>query len=203
MNTQQHWENIYGTKSPTGTSWYRPHLELSLQWIIEATPDRTTPILDVGAGESTLVDDLLGAGYQDITVLDISSAALGRLQGRLGTAADYVCWLVADVTEDPLPSGFGIWHDRAVFHFLITPEQRAAYVRQLLSCVRPGGHILMATFGPQGPQRCSGLPTVRYDAASLQRELGEHFELNRSALMEHETPSGSIQQFLYCDFIRR
>lgn len=200
---QMHWENVYRTKSPAETSWYRPHLELSFQWIIEAAPDRSTPILDVGAGESTLVDDLLGAGYRDVTALDISEAALARLQVRLNAAASQVCWLVGDITQTALPSGFGVWHDRAVFHFLVEPERRAVYVRQLLRCVRPGGHVILAIFGLQGPQKCSGLPTARYDAESLACELGPHFQLQRSTLMEHQTASGATQQFLYCDFIRR
>ena len=202
MSTQQHWEHIYRSKTPAETSWFRPHLEHSLAWILKAAPDRAMPIIDVGAGESTLVDDLLAEGYRDITALDISEAALTKVQMRLGPAAKDVRFIVGDVTEVALASGYGVWHDRAVFHFLTAPEQRAAYVRQLLGALRHGGHVVIATFGPQGPQKCSGLPTMRYDAQSLRRELGSEFRLADAALIEHETPFGTSQQFLYCDFIR-
>lgn len=202
MSTQSHWEHVYGSKSAGETSWYRPHLELSIEWITQAAPDRSTPILDVGAGESTLVDDLLALGYGDLTALDISEAALARLKSRLGSNADKVRWIIGSVTEAQIASEYGVWHDRAVFHFLTTADDRAAYVRQMLHAIRPGGHAIVATFGPQGPEKCSGLPTMRYDTESLARELGLQFRLEKSTVTEHETPSGTKQQFLYCQLLR-
>lgn len=202
MGAQSHWENIYRTKSPAETSWYAPHLQTSLDWIAEAAPNRSATIIDVGAGESTLVDDLLARQYRAITVLDVSEAAIERSRSRLGPAAKRVHWLVGDLTEVALPPrAYDVWHDRAVFHFFTEPEQRSAYVRQLSASLKTGGHVLMATFGPEGPQKCSGLATRRYCAESLQHELGQDFRLVRSSLVEHQTPFGTRQQFLYCHLI--
>jgi SAM-dependent methyltransferase len=201
MNTRDHWNRIYQAKSPIETSWYEPHLETSLNWILEAVPDRTASIIDVGAGESTLVDDLLEKQYCSLTVLDVSEAAIRKSQSRLGLTANKVHWLVGDLTKVALPvRAYHLWHDRAVFHFLTEPTQRLAYVRQLASALEIGGQVLMATFGPQGPLKCSGLNTCHYSAESLQRELGQEFRMVRHSLVDHETPSGTRQQFLYCQF---
>jgi SAM-dependent methyltransferase len=201
MDSQSHWDHVYQTNSPGETSWYQPHLQTSLDWISHANPDRSASILDVGGGESTLADDLLALGYRDLTVLDISAAALKKSQTRLGDAAQQIKWLVAGISEAALvPRSYDIWHDRAFFHFLTSPDQRRACVRQLTSSLKPGGHAIIATFGPDGPEKCSGLPTNRYDADSLHRELGPEFELSLSALIDHQTPFGTTQQFLYCDF---
>lgn len=201
MGSQSHWEQVYTTKSANETSWYQPHLHTSLDWISAAVPDHSSSIIDIGGGESTLVDDLLALGYSNVTVLDIAEAPIKKSQIRLGDASKQINWLVADITQATLPTrSYDLWHDRAVFHFLIEPEQRRAYVHQLISALKPGGHAVIATFGPDGPQKCSGLPTKRYDAQSLQRELGPNFQLSRSALIEHHTPFGTTQEFLYCDF---
>lgn len=196
-----HWETIYKTKTPLETSWYEPHLELSLNWITEAAPGRASSILDVGGGESTLVDDLLSRGYSRLTVLDIAQTALTKAQARLGPAAHDIHWIAGDVTEAALPPrAFDLWHDRAVFHFLTEPEQRAAYLRQLAAALKPGGQVILATFGPDGPEKCSGLPAMRYSTRSLQAELGLRFHLEETALVEHQKPFGGAQQFLYCRF---
>ena len=202
IDMQQHWDKVYGTKAPDQVSWFRPHLETSLALIERATRgDRSSSIIDVGGGASTLVDDLIERGYKKVTVLDISQGALDVAQKRLGNAARSVQWLDADVAQASVPArSFDVWHDRAVFHFLTTPEERLAYVRKVASAVRQGGHIIVSTFGPGGPTKCSGLDVVRYDAESLHGEFGVRFRLVESSKELHDTPSGTTQQFLYCHF---
>src|SRR5579863_1052898 len=199
MDIQNHWEKIYIEKAPNTVSWFRPHLETSLDLIGRLAPGRQVSIIDVGGGESTLVDDLLARAYQNITVLDISQTAIEANKQRLGKASDLVHWLTADITKIDLePSAYDVWHDRAVFHFLTSEADRVAYVRQVARGVRHGGHVIVSTFGPEGPTKCSGLNVVRYDAASLHREFGVHFRLLGSSRELHETPFGTVQQFLYC-----
>ncbi len=199
MDTRSHWENVYTTKAPDAVSWYRSHLEKSLELLEKVAPAPSSSIIDVGGGESTLVDDLLARGYQDITVLDISPTAIDVTKKRLGQVADRVHWIVGDITSvELLPNAYDVWHDRAVFHFLRTRGDRAAYVRQVAKAVRSGGHVLVSTFGPEGPTKCSGLEVVRYDADSLHAEFGVRFQLLESLKELHETPFGTIQQFLYC-----
>ncbi len=174
---------------------------MSLALIERAAPDRSATVLDVGGGASTLVDDLLARGYRDLSVLDISAEALHVAHKRLGKAAGGVTWLTADLLGESLQrSRYDLWHDRAVFHFLTRPDQRAHYRRQLTRALKPGGHVVLATFGPQDPVTCSGLDTVRYDAERLVRELGDGFTLMDSTLELHATPFGTTQQFLYTLF---
>lgn len=199
MDPKTHWDKVYQTKPATEVSWYRPHLEVSLQLIEEAAPDHAARIIDVGGGESTLVDDLLGRGYRDLTVLDISATALTVAKERVGTSAACVRWLCGDVTKIELPrQRYDVWHDRAVFHFLTDANDRAAYVRQVAHAVKPGGHVIVATFGPEGPTRCSGLDVVRYDPDALHDQFGPGFRLVRHLTELHRTPAGAIQQFTYC-----
>jgi 2-polyprenyl-3-methyl-5-hydroxy-6-metoxy-1,4-benzoquinol methylase len=199
MDAKGHWEKVYMTKAPEAVSWYRPHLETSLALIERAAAARSASIVDVGGGESTLVDDLLLRGYKNITVLDISQIAIDLTKSRLSSAAEQVCWLVGDITEIELePRAYDLWHDRAVFHFLTAQERRVAYVRQVAHSVKPGGHIIVSTFGPEGPTKCSGLEVMRYDAESLHREFGARFRLVESSRELHHTPFGTTQQFLYC-----
>ena len=199
MDVRTHWEKIYTTKAPDQVSWYRPHLETSLALIERASVDRSASIIDVGGGESTLVDDLLAHGFRNITVLDVSESAIEATKKRLGQLAEQVHWVAADITLVKLgQSVFDIWHDRAVFHFLTSPQERAAYVRQVARSVKPGGHVIVSTFGPEGPTKCSGLDVVRYDADSLHNEFGTHFRLVESLKELHRTPFGTTQQFLYC-----
>jgi SAM-dependent methyltransferase len=198
MNAQEHWDRIYRTKAPDQVSWYSPHLSASLELIERASGSRAAQIIDIGGGESTLVDDLIAQGYQDITVLDISQTAIDANKKRLGRKAERVHWLAADVTKIKLePACLDVWHDRAVFHFLTGSKKRAAYVRQVGQALRPGGHVIIGTFGPEGPARCSGLDVVRYDAASLHDEFGKRFRLVESTKQLHHTPFGTTQQFLY------
>jgi 2-polyprenyl-3-methyl-5-hydroxy-6-metoxy-1,4-benzoquinol methylase len=199
MSEQPHWDKIYRENAPDDVSWYRPHLETSLNLIDRVAPARSASIIDVGGGESTLVDDLLGRGYGNVTVLDLSPIAIEVTKKRLGEAAQGVRWLAANVTEvDLAPQAYDVWHDRAVFHFLTENEARSAYVRQVGRAVRRGGNVIVGTFGPQGPQKCSGLDVVRYDAKSLRDEFGAKFELLESRSEVHTTPWHTTQQFVYC-----
>jgi 2-polyprenyl-3-methyl-5-hydroxy-6-metoxy-1,4-benzoquinol methylase len=199
VDAKTHWEKVYATKAPEAVSWYRPHLETSLALIERAATGYSASIIDVGGGESTLAGDLLARGYEDITVLDVSQTAIDVTKKRLGLAAEQVHWLVADVTDAQLERGaYDVWHDRAVFHFLTASEHRAAYVRQVAHAVKPGGHVIVSTFGPEGPTRCSGLDVIRYDAESLHDQFGVRFRLVESSKELHRTPFGTSQQFLYC-----
>lgn len=199
MDAKTHWEKVYATKAPDAVSWYRAHLETSLALIERAAEARSVSIIDVGGGESTLVDDLLHRGYENLTVLDVSPTAIEVTRKRLGSDAERVHWLVGDVGEMELErDAYDLWHDRAVFHFLTTPERRVAYVQQVARAVKPGGHVIISTFGPEGPTKCSGLEVMRYDAESLHGEFGGRFRLVESSKELHETPSGTTQQFLYC-----
>lgn len=198
-DAQDHWEKVYRSKRFDSVSWYAPHLEESLRLITELVPDRHAAIIDVGGGESTLVDDLLARGYVNLSVLDISATAIEFTRNRLGEKARGVTWYAADVTRaDFQGRQFDLWHDRAVFHFLTDPASRAAYVATVKASVRPGGYVVMATFGPQGPEKCSGLDVVRYDDRTLHGEFGNQFRLMGSRTNEHATPFGTKQQFLYC-----
>lgn len=199
MNARDHWEKIYTDKAPNAVSWYRPHLEKSLELIEQWAPGKSASIIDVGGGESTLADDLVARGYENVTVLDISQAAIDVSRKRLGAASQRVFWLAADITRVELGiAAYDVWHDRAVFHFLTAANDREAYVRQLLRSVRRGGHVIVSTFAPEGPMKCSGLDVMRYDADSLRMEFGERFRLIESFTELHDTPFGTVQQFLYC-----
>lgn len=198
-NAQAHWESVYGAKAANQVSWFRPHLETSLSFIEMAAPCRFSRIIDIGGGESTLVDDLLARGYSNVTVLDISRTALEVTKVRLGEAANRVEWLVGDITAaDFSESAYDIWHDRAVFHFLTTAADRAAYVERVKKSMKVGGSVIIGTFGPEGPTICSGLSVQRYSAEALHGEFGRRFRLVDSRNELHETPNGNIQQFLYC-----
>ncbi len=199
MDPKLHWEKVYRTKRPDQVSWYRPHLDVSLRLIAEASPNRDAQIIDVGGGESTLVDDLLARGYHNLSILDVSLTALDVAKERLGDKANTVNWLCGDVTAFSFgPHMYDVWHDRAVFHFLTESKERAAYVRQVARAVKPRGHVIVATFGPEGPTQCSGLNVVRYDADALHGEFGTSFQLVKHLTELHQTPAGSIQQFTYC-----
>jgi SAM-dependent methyltransferase len=199
MDPKSHWETIYRTKDVHEVSWFQPEARRSLDLIMRVCPDRSAPIIDVGAGASVLVDNLLAAGYQDLSVLDLSEAALGISRDRLGTDSAKVKWIRADVLRAQFDEGaYAVWHDRAVFHFLTDATDRQAYVEQVRRAVSPGGHVLVATFAEDGPEYCSGLPVVRYSAEGLHSEFGTDFQLVRSEHEDHRTPGGAEQSFLYC-----
>ncbi len=203
MVEKKHWETVYQSKAADAVSWYRPHLDTSLALIERVVPDRDAAIIDIGGGEATLVDDLLSRGYRQLSVLDISQAAIDGAIKRLGETADQVTWIAADIMQSSLPAAyFDLWHDRALFHFLTAADQRAAYVERLTRALKPGAHAVIATFGPQGPQKCSGLDTMRYDAESLHAELGSRFALIEHSIELHHTPFDTTQQFVYGLFKR-
>lgn len=199
MNGKEHWDRTYATKSAARVSWYQPHADLSLQLIRSTGVPLDASLIDVGGGASTLVDDLLDDGYSSITVLDLSATALAVAKARLGERAATVCWIEADITRVTLPrNAYGLWHDRAVFHFLTSEAERSAYVAAVRRAVRPGGHVIVATFAEDGPEQCSGLPVVRYSPAQLHAQFGPHFALLKQEREEHHTPFGTTQQFIYC-----
>jgi SAM-dependent methyltransferase len=201
MTPKEHWESVYSTRATNTVSWFQEHAEISRRLIRATGVPTDGSIIDVGGGASTLVDDLLADGFTNVTVLDLSVAALRAARLRLGSCASAVHWLEADITHAVLPMcAYDLWHDRAVFHFLTTPEARAAYIYNLRRSVKSGAHVIIAAFGPGGPERCSGLSVCRYDAAALSKELGDDFILAESLLDVHHTPAGASQQFLYCRF---
>jgi SAM-dependent methyltransferase len=203
MKAKEHWESVYATKAPADASWFQEHANLSMELIRRAAVPRDAAIVDVGGGASKLVDDLLDDGYRNVTVLDLSGAALAAAKLRLGPRSADARWIEGDVLEAPFAEhSLDLWHDRAVFHFLTTPEQRRAYAGQALRAVRPGGRLVIATFAEDGPSKCSGLPTMRYSAAGLHAELGRPFTLLAHKNESHTTPSGSVQRFVYCLFGR-
>ena len=199
MQSKQHWEKVYETKTPDAVSWFQPHAQLSLDLIKATGVGHDAGIIDVGGGASTLVDDLLAEGYTDLTVLDLSAAALHAARQRLGERERQVRWIAADITTVDLPEArYDIWHDRAVFHFLTEPQDREAYVRTVFRSVKPGGYVIVATFAEDGPAQCSGLPVMRYSADELHDEFGEAFTLLQHRKETHHTPAGAVQQFVYC-----
>jgi len=203
MNQKDHWEKVYSGKPSRKLGWYKPHLRTSLGWIEELSLSTDASIIDVGGGASTLVDDLLRAGYQSITVLDISEKALSLVRERLGERAELVTWLTGDITSVDLPSNqYELWHDRAALHFLTEPVQQRKYRDQLLKALKPGGHLVIGTFELEAPPKCSGLPVQRYSKDQLGDLLGAEFELVRHQNEQHVTPAGVAQMYLYCHFHR-
>lgn len=199
MDKKGHWEQVYSAKAPDAVSWYIPHLETSLSLIRQAVSNQNATIIDVGGGEATLVDDLIAEGYEDISVLDISQKAIDVAKERLGKLAGKAHWYCADITQASLPKNyFDVWHDRAVFHFLTQEDDRQAYVEQVMRSVKHGGYVIMSTFGPEGPEKCSGLDVVRYDAETLYHQFGRSFKMMNTFTEIHKTPMGAPQQFLYC-----
>jgi ubiquinone/menaquinone biosynthesis C-methylase UbiE len=198
-----HWESTYAERTPEQVSWFEPRPQRSLELITAANVGREASVLDVGGGASSLAAQLLSMGYTDLTVADISPAALAHARAELGSAAAQVSWIEADVRSHDFGRRYDVWHDRAVFHFMVSSADRDGYLNVLRRTLRPGGHLIIATFGPQGPTQCSGLPVERYSAEEIQRVLGEDFELASSSLAAHHTPSGASQQFLYAHLRRR
>lgn len=199
MQSKEHWEQVYTTKTENNVSWFQEHAHQSVKLINSTGVSKSAGIIDVGGGASTLVDDLLSEGYQHITVLDLSEAALAAARSRLGERASGVRWLAGDITKLELPlHAFDLWHDRAVFHFLTTREERETYVNAVLRAVKPGGHVIVATFAEDGPEKCSGLPVMRYSADGLHAEFGAPFTLLNQQPEEHHTPFGTVQKFIYC-----
>ena len=200
QDRRAHWDRVYETRGPTAVSWYQENPARSFESIVATGVSRSAPIIDVGGGASRLVDVLLEAGFSDVTVLDVSAAALELVRERLGRRASVVTLVEADVTEFSPTRRFAVWHDRAVFHFLTAARDRERCVAALHRALAPGGHVIIASFGLKGPVRCSGLDVVRYSPGSLAAELGGSFRLVDSAEEVHTTPAGAEQQFVYCRF---
>ncbi len=202
MQSEEHWDRVYETKATESLSCFKEHASRSRHLIQSTGVALSAPIIDVGGGASTLVDDLLADGYSHLTVLDISSAALAAAMKRLGSGRSAkVQWLAANITEVKLPvDTFEVWHDRALFHFLASAQERQSYVQAVLRAVKPGGHVIVATFDEGGPVQCSGLTVVRYSAQGLHAEFGESFALVHHEHEAHTTPFGTVQQFVYCCF---
>ncbi|MBL8588992.1 MAG: class I SAM-dependent methyltransferase [Methylobacteriaceae bacterium] len=202
FNARTHWDTVYAAKGEAEVSWFQPTPAPSLDMLARIGAGPGASLIDVGGGASRLVDALLAAGWRDVAVLDLSAAALARAQTRLGERASLARWIVADATTWTPDRVFDVWHDRAAFHFLVEPADRAAYVGVLKRALAPGGHVILAAFAPDGPEKCSGLPVMRHDAASLARELGEGFALVEEMAHEHATPWGAIQRFRFATFRR-
>lgn len=198
-----HWQQAWSTRRATATSWYQPRPALSLDLIAASGVDRNAPLIDIGGGASTLVDHLLDDGWQDLTVLDISAAALAAARSRLGDSAALVRWLEIDLLDATLLREYAIWHDRAVFHFLTRASDRERYRRLAESTLRMGGQLIIACFAEDGPQQCSGLPVRRHSVQTLVAALGDAFELLETRREIHLTPAGNEQRFLYCRFVHR
>jgi SAM-dependent methyltransferase len=200
---RRHWETVYRAKDATSVSWYQETLSVSLKMIEATGLGHGARIIDVGGGASTLVDRLIADGYERVTVLDTAPAALEQARIRLGADADRVDWVVEDVTRWRPARKYDLWHDRAVFHFLTIAEDRRAYLAVMDEALEPRGQAIIATFALDGPEKCSGLPVMRYGPESLSRELGQGFALLGQQRERHVTPTGVVQPFLYCHFQRR
>lgn len=206
MNTehrQEHWQRTYQTKSEQQVSWHQDSPEPSITLVTAAAASLNSPIIDIGGGSSHLVDHLVQRGYSHVAVLDVSSAALATAKARLGEQAAAVEWIATDVTTWTPADRYEVWHDRATFHFMVTEADRSAYLARLRRALVPGGHAIIATFALDGPEKCSGLPVMRYDAASLADTLGREFTLVRSERHLHQTPWGAVQVFQFSAFRRQ
>lgn len=200
---QRHWEHLYDTKGNQDLSWFQPHPELSLKLIESVGLNRDDAIIDIGGGTSKLIDLLLQTGYTNLTVLDIAKNALEQSQLRLAEQASKVKWIAADITKGIGQGSYRLWHDRAVFHFLVDPVERGDYLEVMQGSLLPDSHIIIATFSPDGPEQCSGLPVQRYNPEDLAQALGPGYRLLNHHVEAHQTPAGKQQEFIYCLFQRK
>jgi SAM-dependent methyltransferase len=202
LGRQSHWDKVYQSKGERDVSWFEESPALSLDLIRATGASTRASIIDIGGGASRLVDALLNEGFEAVTVLDLSPTALAAAQARLGARSAKVHWLVADVTTWDPPQVYDVWHDRAVFHFLTEADDRAVYAERALKALRPGGQLIIGTFAPNGPERCSGLPVVCHDAGSIGEILGSSFTLIETRRHAHHTPMGAIQRFQFSRFVK-
>lgn len=203
FDRQAHWENIYNTKALKDVSWFQPSPETSLNFLKQLNISKTASIIDIGGGDSLLVDHLLELGYQDISVLDISGTAIARAKQRLGAKADQVKWMISDITAFVPPMPYDFWHDRAAFHFLTNEQDVANYVEVAQKSIKPQGILVVGTFSLQGPTKCSGIEIKQYSEDTLTERFNLHFDKIQCATLDHITPSGSIQNFVFCSFRKR
>lgn len=202
FDCKSHWERVYTQKSVNEVGWYKANFDVSMSLIGEASAERMARVIDVGGGASLLIDSLLERGYKRLAVLDIAASALEHAKRRLGDKSTAVQWIIADIREASDVGTFDVWHDRAVFHFLVNAVERRKYATLARRTVPLGGHVIISTFSPSGPEKCSGLNTCRYSAESLAKELGEGFELVKEAPEIHTTPTGKSQSFVYAMLLR-
>ncbi len=200
FNRKKHWEDIYLSKDTKDVSWYQPVPLTSLDFLRESSISPNAKIIDIGGGDSLLADHLLDLGYTDITVLDISEAAINKAKQKLGIRASAVKWIVADITNFDPNTRYDFWHDRAAFHFLTTTEEIQNYINTASRCIAPGGILVLATFSEQGPHKCSGLAIKQYSETTLSLLLNASFEKIRCMNSDHTTPSGTVQNFIFCSF---
>ena len=197
LERRRHWQEVYAKRAENEVSWFQERPETSFDLIARSRVPKTAPVIDIGAGASRLIDLLLTDGFTDVTVLDIAESALAKARARLGGKARAVNWIVADITAWTPQRRYRLWHDRAVLHFLTAAEDRAAYRKTLIAALEPGGTAIIATFALDGPERCSGLPVVRYSGEGLADELGRDFRLIETVSEDHRTPAGTIQRFQF------
>jgi SAM-dependent methyltransferase len=200
LERQTHWQNVYQTKGERDVSWFQEIPTISLDLVRATGVGADASIIDIGGGASRLIDALVTEGFRSVTVLDVSEKALSTSRARLDPSAEHVTWIVADVTAWRPDKSYDLWHDRAAFHFLTEPGDRRAYAERMRIALRPGGHVIIGTFAPDGPERCSGLPVVRQDAASIGEVLGPSFKLIESRRHDHQTPGGTVQRFQFSRF---
>jgi ubiquinone/menaquinone biosynthesis C-methylase UbiE len=200
---KQHWDKIYSTKQPSQVSWTQENPKISLDFIHSFNLPKQASIIDVGGGDSKLVDKLIDEGYEDITVLDISGQALERAKERLGDRAKKVNWVVADITEFKTEKTFDLWHDRATFHFMTTIDQINEYLMRAKRALKDNGFLTIGTFSENGPTQCSGLETKQYSEMTLQNQLKNGFKKIKCIVEDHRTPFNTLQNFLFCSFRRQ
>ena len=202
FDRKSHWENIYTHKGPKEVSWYQQRPEISLKLIEDAGIDRSDPVIDIGGGDSRLVDALLEKGYTDLTVLDISGAAIEKAKSRLGALANEVEWIEADASSFIPNRTYALWHDRAAFHFLTEADEVAHYCRTATDHIQSHGHLIIGTFSDKGPLKCSGIAIQQYTAETLSKTFGDAFLKKDCLTIDHTTPFDTVQNFLFCRFTR-
>jgi ubiquinone/menaquinone biosynthesis C-methylase UbiE len=202
LNSKEHWENIYKTKPLNEVSWYQPIPEVSLSFFSQFNVPLTAKIIDIGGGDSFLVDHLLDLGYEDITILDISETAIARARQRLGDRAQKVKWIVADAAAFNPTEKYDLWHDRAAFHFLTRETEIENYIDTIQRSMNSSGILVIGTFSEQGPKKCSGIEIKQYSEVSLTNRLNKYFEKLHCITVDHKTPFDTIQNFIFCSFRR-
>lgn len=202
FNRKSHWENVYQTKQLTEVSWYQARPDISLDFLHNYDLPKTARIIDVGGGDSLLVDYLLKEGFENVTVLDISEKALERAKARLGNKASKVKWIVSDAASFEPTEKYDFWHDRAAFHFFTEEKDIKRYVTNVQQSIAPGGYLVLGTFSENGPEKCSGLPIKQYSEASMKQRLQQFFEKIKCLTVKHLTPSEQVQEYVFCGFRR-
>ncbi len=202
-NRKDHWEHIYKNKQLAEVSWYQPVPQTSLDFVGQLGIRKTAKIIDIGGGDSFFVDELLDRGYTDITVLDISEAAIERAKERLGERADRVKWIVRDVVQFNPEEQYDLWHDRAAFHFLTREQDIVKYIETAGQCLGSSGYMVIGTFSEQGPKKCSGIEITQYSEESMENRFKDYFEKIKCVSVDHQTPFNTVQNFVFCSFKKR